>query len=67
METKEKSINEVVEVVQICTICESREHLTNECLSIPMVKEIIGEQAITIEMSVGMNDNPPFSNTYNPS
>ena len=50
--------------VMSCSICQSFEHLVEECPTMPAVREMFGDQ----ENVIGQfkpNNNAPYSNTYN--
>ena len=40
-------------MAQTCAICESRGHITNKGLTIPIVKDIFSEKAVVIGILVG--------------
>ncbi|RVW98271.1 hypothetical protein CK203_034370 [Vitis vinifera] len=52
--------------VKPCSICQSYEHLVEECPSIPVAREMYGEQANVIGQ-FKPNNNAPYGNTYNSS
>ena len=52
--------------VQPCPICQSYEHLVEECPTIPVVKEMFGDQANVIGQ-FKPNNNASYGNTYNSS
>ena len=47
-----------------CSICQYFEHMVEECLTMPAVREMFGDQANVIEQ-FKPNNNAPHSNTYN--
>ncbi|RVW30299.1 hypothetical protein CK203_094536 [Vitis vinifera] len=49
-----------------CPICQSYEHLVEECPTMPTVKEMFGDQANVIGQ-FRSNNNAPYGNTYNSS
>ena len=55
-----------VQIQQPCPICQSYEHLVEECPIIPVVKEMFGDQANVIGQ-FRPNTNTPYGNTYNSS
>jgi len=55
-----KSIQEIV-----CQICETNEHSTNNCPTLPSFKESLHEQANALN-SFQMPNQNPYSQTYNP-
>ncbi|RVW79440.1 hypothetical protein CK203_056076 [Vitis vinifera] len=67
-----KKMNEVQAVaetpmqVKPCSICQSYEHLVEECLTIPVAREMFGEQANVIGQ-FKPNSNASYGNTYNSS
>ncbi|RVW33036.1 Retrovirus-related Pol polyprotein from transposon opus [Vitis vinifera] len=52
--------------VKLCPICQSYEHLMEECPTIPTVKEMFGDQANAVGQ-FRPNNNAPYGNTYNSS
>ena len=52
--------------VKPCLICQSYEHLVEECPTIPTVKEMFGDQANVIGQ-FKPNNNASYRNTYNSS
>ena len=52
--------------VKPCLICQSYEHLVEECLTIPAAREVFGDQANVIEQ-FKPNNNASYGNTYNSS
>ena len=65
-----KKIHEVQAVaeaplqVKPCHICQSYEHLVEECPTIPAVREMFGDQANAIGQFKA-NNNASYGNTYN--
>jgi hypothetical protein len=55
-----KSVQEIV-----CQICETNEHSTNDCPTLPSFKECLHEQANALNSFQRPNQNP-YSQTYNP-
>ena len=47
-----------------CSICQSFEHLVDECPMMPAMREMFGDQANFIGQ-FKPNNNAPYSNTYN--
>ncbi|RVW81861.1 Pro-Pol polyprotein [Vitis vinifera] len=52
--------------VKTCPICQSYEHLVEECPTIPAAREIFGDQANVVGQ-FKPNNNAPYGNTYNSS
>ena len=67
-----KKIREVQAVVETpvqvmpCSICQSYEHLVEECPTIPAAREMFGDQANVIGQ-FKPNNNASYGNTYNSS
>ena len=63
-----KKIHEVQAVaktsmqVKLCPICQSYEHLVEECPTIPIAREMFGEQANVIRQ-FKPNNNTSYGNT----
>jgi len=55
-----KSVQDIV-----CQICETNEHSTNDCPTLPSFKECLHEQAHALNSFQRPNHNP-YSQTYNP-
>eukprot|EP00258_Populus_trichocarpa_P034346 XP_024450365.1 uncharacterized protein LOC112326507 [Populus trichocarpa] len=55
-----KSVQDIV-----CQICETNEHSTNDCPTLPSFKECLHEQAHALNNFQRPNHNP-YSQTYNP-
>ena len=55
-----KSVQEIV-----CHICETNDHSTNDCPTLPSFKECLHEQANVLNTFKKPNPNP-YSQTYNP-
>ncbi|RVW28604.1 hypothetical protein CK203_100871 [Vitis vinifera] len=49
-----------------CTICQSCDHVVNECPTMPAVREMLGDQANVVGQ-FRPNNNAPYGNTYNSS
>nr|WP_164990771.1 hypothetical protein [Pseudomonas protegens] len=49
----------------VCQICETNEHSTNDCPTLPSFKECLHEQAHALNSFQRANHNP-YSQTYNP-
>ena len=47
-----------------CSICQSYEHLVEECPTIPTVREMFGDQANVVDQ-FKPNSNAPYERTYN--
>ncbi|RVW20783.1 hypothetical protein CK203_108301 [Vitis vinifera] len=52
--------------VKLCSICQSYEHLVEECPTIPIAREMFGDQANVIGQ-FKPNSNASYGNTYNSS
>ena len=52
--------------VKPCLICQSHEHLVEECPTIPAAREMFGDQANVVGQ-FKPNNNAPYGNTYNSS
>ena len=52
--------------VKPCLICQSYEHLVEECLTIPVARQMFGDQANVIGQ-FKPNSNASYGNTYNSS
>ena len=52
--------------VKPCSICQSYEHLVDECPTIPVAREMFGEQANVIGQ-FKPNSNASYGNIYNSS
>jgi hypothetical protein len=55
-----KSVQDIV-----CQICETNEHSTNDCPTLPSFKECLYEQTNALNSFQRPNHNP-YSKTYNP-
>ena len=55
-----KSVQEIV-----CQICETNEHSTNNCPTLPSFKECLHKEANAL-ISFQMPGHNPYSQTYNP-
>ncbi|RVW86038.1 Retrovirus-related Pol polyprotein from transposon 297 [Vitis vinifera] len=65
-ETPVQAVAETPVQVKLCPICQSYEHLMEECPTIPTVKEMFGDQA-NVDGQFRPNNNAPYGNTYNSS
>ena len=61
-----QAIAETPVQVKPCPICQSYEHLVEECHTIPATREMFGEQANVIGQ-FKPNNNASYGNTYNSS
>ncbi|RVW70444.1 hypothetical protein CK203_058332 [Vitis vinifera] len=61
-----QAISETQAHVMPCTICQSCDHVVDECPTIPAVREILGDQANVVGQ-FKPNNNAPYGNTYNSS
>ncbi|KAL6326200.1 hypothetical protein AAG906_001595 [Vitis piasezkii] len=61
-----QAIAETLVQVKLCPICQSYEHLVEECPTIPAVREMFGDQANVVGQ-FKPNNNAPYGNTYNSS
>nr|CAN68891.1 hypothetical protein VITISV_019181 [Vitis vinifera] len=61
-----QAIAETPVQVKPCSICQSYEHLVEECPTIPVAREMFGEQANVIGQ-FKPNRNASYGNTYNSS
>ena len=52
--------------VMPCTICQSCDHVVDECPTMPVVREMLGDQANVVG-TFRPNNNAPYGNTYNSS
>ncbi|KAJ9672642.1 hypothetical protein PVL29_026033 [Vitis rotundifolia] len=59
-----QAISETPMQVMSCSICQSYEHLVEECPTIPVVREMFGDQANVIDQ-FKPNNNAPYGNTNN--
>ena len=60
---KVNGINTVPKIDEVCRICETMEHHTNECPTILAFKEVLHDQANTMNM-VKKSYPSPYSETY---
>ncbi|RVW73086.1 hypothetical protein CK203_058713 [Vitis vinifera] len=60
----EVAVAETLVQVKPCPICQSYEHLVEECPTIPAAREMFGEQANVIGQ-FKPNNNASYGNTYN--
>ncbi|RVW11764.1 hypothetical protein CK203_089780 [Vitis vinifera] len=61
-----QAISETQAHVMPCTICQSYDHVVDECPTIPAVREMLGDQANVVGQ-FRPNNNAPYGNTYNSS
>ncbi|RVW33536.1 Retrovirus-related Pol polyprotein from transposon opus [Vitis vinifera] len=61
-----QAISETQAHVMPCTICQSCDHVVDECPTIPVVREMLGDQANVVGQ-FRPNNNAPYGNTYNSS
>ncbi|RVW61098.1 Transposon Ty3-I Gag-Pol polyprotein [Vitis vinifera] len=61
-----QAISETQAHVMPCTICQSCDHVVNECPTMPAVREMLGDQANVVGQ-FRPNNNAPYGNTYNSS
>ena len=61
---KVNGINIVPKIDEVCRICETMKHLTNECPTIPTFKEVLHDQANAMNM-VKKSYASPYLETYN--
>ena len=61
---KVNGINTVPKIDEVCRICETMEHPTNECPTIPAFKKVFHDQANAMNM-VKKSYSSPYSETYN--
>ncbi|KAL6322870.1 hypothetical protein AAG906_020902 [Vitis piasezkii] len=61
-----QAISEPQQQANPCSICQSFEHMVEECPTIPAAREMFGEQANLIGQWKP-NPNAPYGNTYNSS
>ncbi|RVW57701.1 hypothetical protein CK203_117285 [Vitis vinifera] len=59
-----QAISETSMQTMLCSICQSYEHLVEECLTILTVREMFGDQANVIGQ-FKPNNNTSYGNTYN--
>ncbi|KAL6339344.1 hypothetical protein AAG906_028073 [Vitis piasezkii] len=59
-----QAISETSVQAMPCSICQSYEHLVEECPTIPIVREMFGDQANVIGQ-FKPNNNASYGNTYN--
>ena len=59
-----QAISDTLVQTKLCSICQSFEHLVEECPTIPIVREMFGDQANVIGQ-VKPNHNASYGNTYN--
>ena len=61
-----QAVTEVPLQAKLCFICQSTEHVGEQCPTIPIVREMFPDQANFIGQSKPP-PNAPYSNTYNPN
>ena len=61
-----QAISETQTHVMPCTICQSCDHVVDECPTMPAVREMLGDQANVVGQ-FRPNNNAPYGNTYNSS
>ncbi|RVX03225.1 hypothetical protein CK203_016643 [Vitis vinifera] len=61
-----QAISETQAHTMPCTICQSCDHVVDECPTIPAVREMLGDQANVVGQ-FRPNNNAPYGNTYNSS
>ncbi|RVW61856.1 hypothetical protein CK203_065574 [Vitis vinifera] len=61
-----QAIYETQAHVMPCTICQSCDHVVDECPTIPVVREMLGDQTNVVGQ-FRPNNNAPCGNTYNSS
>ena len=59
-----QAISETPVQVMPCSICQSYEHLVEECPIIPIVREMFGDQ-VNVIGQFKPNNNASYGNTYN--
>ena len=61
---KVEAISDTPVQAKLCSICQSFEHLVEDCPSMPVVREMFGDQANAIGQ-IKPNNNASYNNTYN--
>ncbi|RVW81160.1 hypothetical protein CK203_044676 [Vitis vinifera] len=61
-----QAISETQAHVMPCTICQSCDHVVDECLTMPAVREMLGDQ-VNVVGQFRPNNSASFGNTYNSS
>ena len=61
-----QAVTEVPLQAKLCFICQSTEHVGEQCLTIPVVREMFSDQANFFGQSKPP-PNAPYNNTYNPN
>ena len=61
-----QAISEMQAHAMPCTICQSCDHVVDECPTMPAVREMLGDQANVVGQ-FRPNNNAPYGNTYNSS
>ena len=59
-----QAISDTLVQTKLCSICQSFEHLVEECPTMPAVREMFGDQANVIGQFKS-NNNALYGNTYN--
>nr|CAN79362.1 hypothetical protein VITISV_005901 [Vitis vinifera] len=59
-----QAISETQAHVMPCTICQSCDHVVDECPTMPAMREMLGDQANVVGQ-FRPNNNAPYGNTYN--
>ncbi|RVW18672.1 Retrovirus-related Pol polyprotein from transposon 17.6 [Vitis vinifera] len=61
-----QAISETQAHAMPCTICQSCDHVVDECPTMPAVREMLGDQ-VNVVGQFRPNTNAPYGNTYNSS
>ncbi|RVW90421.1 Pro-Pol polyprotein [Vitis vinifera] len=61
-----QAISETQAHAMPCTICQSCDHVVDECPTMPAVREMLGDQGNVVGQ-FRPNNNAPYGNTYNSS
>ena len=59
-----QAVTEIPVPNKLCFICQSIEHLGEQCPTIPTMREILVEQANVLDQFKS-STNEPYGNTYN--
>lgn len=59
-----KIVKVIDEVQEMCNICELRGHITRNCPTLSIFKEVLNEQTSAFNM-IHQPTNNPYSSTYN--
>ena len=59
-----QAISDTLVQTKLCSICQSFEHLVEECPTMPAVREMFGDQSNVIGQ-FKPNNNASYGNTYN--